>query len=113
MGVDILLPLLPVPDFVLPGLFLLLVMGLAPLILAFGLLARPNWPWADALARWSGHYWAWTGTLALGIVLLNWLAVQLRADWLQRRDSVCHGRQRLGAIRLWPVAFGQERLPGG
>jgi hypothetical protein len=76
MGVDTLLPLLPVPDFVLPGLFLLFVMGLVPLILTFGLLARPNWPWADALARWSGHYWAWTGTLALGVVLLAWLLVQ-------------------------------------
>lgn len=76
MGVHVLLPLLPVPDFVLPGLFLLIVMGLAPLVLTFGLLARPNCPPADALSRWSGHHWAWTGTLALGIVLLAWLAVQ-------------------------------------
>lgn len=76
LGVDTLLPLLPVPDFVLPGLFLLFVMGLAPLILAFGLLARPNWSWAETLARWSGHHWAWTGTLALGIVLLTWLVAQ-------------------------------------
>lgn len=28
MGVDVLLPLLPVPDFILPGLFLLFGMGL-------------------------------------------------------------------------------------
>ncbi len=73
---DEILPLLPVPDFVLPGLFLLFVMGLAPLALAFGLLARPNWPWAETLTRWSGHHWAWTGTLTLGVVLLLWLAVQ-------------------------------------
>jgi hypothetical protein len=76
MGVDVLLPLLPVPDFILPGLFLIFEMGLAPLVLVFGLLARPNWAWADALTRWSGHYWAWTGTLFLGFLLLLWLAVQ-------------------------------------
>lgn len=76
LGMDVILPLLPVPDFVLPGLFLLFVMGLVPLILAFGLFARPNWLWADALARWSSHHWAWTGTLALGIVLLTWLLTQ-------------------------------------
>lgn len=76
LGLDTILSLLPVPDSILPGLFLLLVMGLALFVLAFGLFACPNWPWADALARRSGHYWPWAGTLALGIVLLTWLAVQ-------------------------------------
>lgn len=46
------------------------------LFLAFGLVARPAWGWAAALSRWSGHHWAWTGTLALGLVLGVWLAVQ-------------------------------------
>ncbi len=76
LGTEEILPLLPVPDFVLPGLFLLFVMGIAPLALVFGLLARPNWPWAGVLTRWSGHYWAWTGTLALGVILLLWLTLQ-------------------------------------
>jgi hypothetical protein len=76
LAMDEVLPLLPVPDYRLPGLFLIVVMGLAPLLLVYGLLARPNWSWAQALARWSGHDWAWTGTLALGLVLAAWLAVQ-------------------------------------
>jgi hypothetical protein len=76
LGTEEILPLLPVPDFVLPGLFLLFVMGIAPLALVFGLLVRPNWPWAGVITRWSGHHWAWTGTLALSIVLLLWLIVQ-------------------------------------
>ncbi|MFC1636470.1 hypothetical protein ACFL5Z_16695 [Planctomycetota bacterium] len=70
------LPLLPVSDYILPGLFLLVVMGLAPLFLIYALLARPGWAWAEALSRWSGHHWAWTGTLALGITLAVWLVVQ-------------------------------------
>jgi len=70
------LPLLPVPDYTLPGLFLFFVMGLVPLFLTYALLARPNWTWAETLSRWSRHHWAWTGTLALGVTLAIWLIVQ-------------------------------------
>ncbi len=104
MGVDVLLPHLPVPDFVLPGLFLFFVMGLAPLVLTFGLFARPNWPWAEALSRWSGHYWAWTGTLALGVVLLLWLAVQavmIGFSAAIQYVMVVNGLALLG-FALWP-----------
>lgn len=57
------LPLLPVPSYTLPGLFLITVMGLLPLLLAYALLTRR--------ARR-----AWMGTLLLGLVLVLWLAVQ-------------------------------------
>ncbi len=70
------LPLLPVPDYVLPGLFLLFVMGLVPLLLVYGLLARPAWTWMEPLFRWSRHHWAWTGTLLLTLVLAIWLIVE-------------------------------------
>jgi len=70
------LSLLPVSDYILPGLFLLVVMGLTPLVLTYALLARPNWAWTETLSRWSGHHWAWTGTLALGVILAVWLTVQ-------------------------------------
>ncbi|MFH1312466.1 MAG: hypothetical protein ABIJ00_04490 [Candidatus Eisenbacteria bacterium] len=76
IGLTEVLPLLPVADYTLPGLFLLIVMGLAPLILSYGLLARPDWPWAQAPSRWRGHHWAWTGTLGLGVTLAIWLIVQ-------------------------------------
>lgn len=67
---------LPVPDYTLPGLFLLVVMGVAPLALTYGLLVRPAWRWAEPLSRGGRHHWAWTGTLALGAVLAVWLLVQ-------------------------------------
>jgi hypothetical protein len=70
------LPLLPVPNYTLPGLFLLFVMGLAPLFLTYALLARPNWKWAESLFCWSNHHWSWTGTVALGVVLVIWLVVE-------------------------------------
>jgi hypothetical protein len=69
------LPLLHVPNYILPGLFLLGIMGLTPLVLTYALLARPRWPWAEALCRQGRQYWAWTGTLA--VVLIIWLVVQV------------------------------------
>lgn len=76
LEMDAVLPLLPVPDYTLPGLFLLLVMGTGSLGLVYGLLVRPHWRWTEAITRWSGYHWAWTGTLGLGVVLCIWLIVQ-------------------------------------
>jgi hypothetical protein len=73
LQMDSVLPQLLLPNYILPGLFLLFVMGLAPLFLTFSLLARPKWVPPLILFR---HYWAWTATLALGIVLLLWLSLQ-------------------------------------
>jgi len=70
------LPLLPVPDYTLPGLFLLFMMGLTPLFLTYGLLARPNWAWTTPISRWNNHHWSWTGTVALGLILALWLIVE-------------------------------------
>lgn len=76
MQMDEVLPLLPVPDYFLPGLFLVAVMGIFPLLLTFGLIKQPAWSWADSLSTWSRHYWAWTGSVAVGLILVIWLAVQ-------------------------------------
>ena len=79
LGVAETLPLLPAPNFILPGIFLLLVMGLFPLVLAITLVARPDWSWVDSLFQWSNHYWAWTGTLILVAILALWLIYEV---WL-------------------------------
>ncbi len=79
LGVAETLPLLPVPNFTLPGIFLLLVMGLFPLLLAVALIGRPQWGWLNALLEWSNHYWAWTGTLILVAILALWLIYEV---WL-------------------------------
>jgi hypothetical protein len=79
LGVADVLPQLPVPNFVLPGIFLLVVMGIVPLVLAMALVGRPSWEWLQALLQWSKHYWAWTGTLILVAVLALWLIYEV---WL-------------------------------
>lgn len=76
LGVTDVLPQLPVPNFILPGLFLLIVMGLVPILLSYALIARPEWTWVDSLFQWSQHYWAWTATLGLVVILALWLIVE-------------------------------------
>ena len=73
------LPELPVSNFILPGLFLLVVMGIFPLLLAYALIAHPAWSWMDRLFQWSKHYWAWTGTLILVGIIAIWLVYE---GWL-------------------------------
>jgi hypothetical protein len=68
-----LLPLLPVSNFILPGLFLLGIMGFVPILLTYALLARPSWPWIEALFKWSKPYWAWTATLLFVAIIGIWL----------------------------------------
>lgn len=76
LGMQVVVPLLPVADLVLPGLFLVVVMGVGPLVAAYGLLARPPWPALARVERVSGRSWAWSAALALGVVLAGWLALQ-------------------------------------
>lgn len=70
------LALLPVPNYTLPGIFLLVVMTLTPLFLTFGLVAKPEFPFLQNLFRFTPHHWAWTGTVILGIILMGWLIVE-------------------------------------
>jgi len=76
LGMEGVLPALPVEDFVAPGWFLLLAMGVGPLLLIYALVVRPGAPWAAAVARWTGHHWSWAATLGLAVVLAGWLTLQ-------------------------------------
>ena len=55
MQMEEVLPLLPVLDYFLPGLFLVTVMGLCPLVLTCGLIKQPAWGWAGSLSARSRH----------------------------------------------------------
>jgi hypothetical protein len=68
---------LPIQSYLLPGIWLLTVMGAGPLLILYGLWARPAWSWIAAIERRSQVSWAWTAGLALCIVLLLQLGVEL------------------------------------
>ena len=53
----------PIEDYLLPGCSLIVVMGIIPLCLAYGL--------------WKGARWAWLGILGQGLVLVLWIYFQI------------------------------------
>jgi hypothetical protein len=76
IGMEKTLVELPVDSFTLPGVFLLVVMGLLPAFLVFGLLVRPDWRWLDPVCRAAHAHWSWVFTVALGIGIAVWLGLQ-------------------------------------
>jgi hypothetical protein len=68
---------LPIHSYLLPGIWLLTVMGAGPLLILYGLWMRPSWSWTAPIERHSHVSWAWTAGLVLSIVLLLQLGVEL------------------------------------
>lgn len=66
----------PFADFLVPGLVLLVVLGIAPAVVAVALWTRPRWRAARGIERRFREHWAWVGAGATGVALLVWLAVE-------------------------------------
>ncbi len=76
IGMTEMLQSLPVGSLVLPGLVLLVVMCLIPALLAYGIVSRPSWRWAQRLLGWRSLHWSWWGSVLEGVILVLWLVVQ-------------------------------------
>ena len=63
----------PVPDFLLPGLFLLVVFAIGTLLMMVGLAWRFSPRLVRPVDRWIGFRWSWAGTIAIGSVLVVWI----------------------------------------
>lgn len=67
----------PVGDFLLVGLFFVTIFGILPILAIYGLLKLPRWHWTDTINKWTGQNWAWTATVAIGIILILWIVVEV------------------------------------
>lgn len=74
LGMTEVRPLLHVGDYTLPGLFLVLVMGLAPLALSAGLV-RTSRPSAEGIPTRQFSWFFWSAVIESAVLAL-WLAVQ-------------------------------------
>jgi hypothetical protein len=65
MGIQAMIPYMPfnLHDFFLVGVWLIVIYGALPIILAAGL--------------WFGKKWAWLGALGLGAVVVTWILVEV------------------------------------
>ncbi len=65
----------PFNSYLIPGIILFLFIGVFPLIVGLGLV-NTSWRWLKRINPFRGHYWAWTGALTTGVILLVWIIVE-------------------------------------
>ncbi len=76
----------PFSNYLIPGILLVLVNGILPLLVCSGLLVKPAWKWPDLFNIYKDRHWAWTLSLYAGIIVIGWIIIQqfiTRYFWLQ------------------------------
>ncbi|MBC8084362.1 MAG: hypothetical protein H7Z21_14260 [Hymenobacter sp.] len=67
----------PFTDFLMPGLILFIVLGVAPCLLVMAMLKKPESALADQLNVFRDMHWAWTGCIYVVFALVCWLQLQM------------------------------------
>lgn len=67
---------LPFPDFLIPGIILLLFLGIFPLVGLTGLFFRKENRMLNSVNIYNDKFWAWTYSLYTGIISVVWIIVQ-------------------------------------
>ena len=67
----------PFTSFLLPGVFLFLVLGLVPFLLIFALLRIPECKFADRFNFFKDMHWAWAYSVYIGFILIIWIQLQM------------------------------------
>lgn len=69
----------PVPlldTWLVPGLFLLFVLGVLPLLTAWAVVSAPALAWAEPLERRTHEHVAWAASLAIAVLLVTFIAYE-------------------------------------
>jgi hypothetical protein len=82
----------PFNNFLIPGLFLFIVLGIMPAVVFAGLIKQFSFPLFEWLNVYKTHHWSWAFAYYTGILLVMWINMQLMMirewDFLQFIYSV-------------------------
>ena len=67
----------PFPDFLIPGLFLFIVLGIFPTIIVYGLIKKPEFKLINKINLYKKYHWSWTFSYYLGLLLVLWINMEL------------------------------------
>lgn len=67
----------PIDDWTLVGWFLIVVMGIVPAVIAWGLATRHGWRLAERLDPVRTEHWSWLAVQVMGAGMLAWIGQQL------------------------------------
>ena len=77
----------PFPDFLIPGIILFLILGIAPCLISFALIKKPEFKIAENFNFFKDMYWAWSCTIYIAFALIIWIQVETismnSVTWLQ------------------------------
>jgi len=68
---------MPFTSFLIPGIILFLVLGLAPLLLIIALLKKPESKLAEQINVFKDMHWSWTYSIYIAFTLICWIHIQL------------------------------------
>ena len=67
----------PFSNFMWPGLFLFIFLGLFPALIFYGMVKRPIFKKLEKLNLYKDYHWSWTYSYYLGVILILWINMQL------------------------------------
>ncbi len=77
----------PFSNFLIPGIILFTILGLAPFFIAFALVKKPKNKIADYFNVFKDMHWSWTYSIYVGFALIIWIQVETiyiqGTGWLQ------------------------------
>lgn len=86
----------PFQDYLIPGIILLSVLGLGPLIVLYGL--------------WNRKRWAWSGSLAVAVSLIVWITVEIAIIGYQPNPPLQLVYGLISAVMLFSVLVPSVRI---
>jgi hypothetical protein len=67
----------PFTNFLIPAIFLFTFLGLAPCLLIFALLKKPESKLAERINIFTDMHWSWSFSVYIAIVLIIWLQLEM------------------------------------
>jgi hypothetical protein len=67
----------PFSNFLIPGIILFGVLGIAPIGLALALIKKPEYKFAELFNFYSDMYWAWTYSIFIAFALIIWIQLEM------------------------------------
>ena len=67
----------PFPNFLIPAIFLFTFLGLAPCLLVFALLKKPELKIADQINIFTDMHWSWSFSIYIAFILIIWLQLEM------------------------------------
>ncbi|RJG17848.1 hypothetical protein DQX05_27205 [Paenibacillus thiaminolyticus] len=66
----------PFTNFLIPGLILLIMLGIGPLLICYVLIKRTHWKVPSKLNVFKDTHWSWAFSLYCGFALIIWITLQ-------------------------------------